>query len=241
MDNINEQGQKYYVNSKNIAYKNKYVCWIDIMGTKNTMLESNEIAANFILRFHQAVLSMKERFTDMKYYPVMDGVYITAEKYDRMQRMLKELFTDLATMFCQQKANRHRFVIRGAIAYGAVIDGSLITSNVCQISPNYRKLMLLGLPVILAYQSEKEAPPFGLYIHESARIPKNFQGRYFIWLCNDSSGITKKLHKSINSYFNWCYAYRLYLQLDESKINRYKEQVKEFFGCLQWSPNRNNM
>lgn len=233
MDNINKNKQKYYVDSNKIKYKNKFVCWIDIMGTKNTMLESNEKAANFILRFHQCVLSVKGHFADMKFYPVMDGVYITAEKYDSMQCMLKELVLDLADMFCKETENRHRFVVRGAIAYGAVIDGSMIKKDICKMNDDYKQLMLLGLPVIQAYQSEREAPPFGLYIHESARMPKGFQGRYYAWFRNDSSDIVKKLCQSIDSYFEWCDAYRLYLQLDECKLYRYKEQVKEFFGCLQ--------
>ena len=233
MDNINEQALKYYVNSKNIKYRDKYVCWIDIMGTKNTMLESNDKAANFILRFHQAVLSVKEQFTDMQYYPVMDGVYITTTDSVDMRRMLKALFHDLVDMFCAETINCHRFVVRGSIAFGAVIDGYLISSNVCKMSEDYKQSILLGLPVIQAFQSEREAPPFGLYIHESARKPKELQGRYYSWFNKRESGIDSEMCQSILSYFDWCCKYRLYLQLDESKISKYKEQVNEFFGCLQ--------
>ena len=38
-----------------------YVCWLDIMGTKNSMSESFEKSANFILRFHSAILNAKKR------------------------------------------------------------------------------------------------------------------------------------------------------------------------------------
>lgn len=68
-----------------------------------------------------------------------------------------------------------------------------------------------------------EAKPQELYVfQDGARVGNE----------NDVQKCTE-VRQTIGLYFDGCYAYRVYLQLDESKISRYKEQVNEFFGCLQ--------
>lgn len=49
---------KPQVNTAQFKSSKEYVCWIDIMGTKNTMSESFQKAANFILKFHSCVVDV---------------------------------------------------------------------------------------------------------------------------------------------------------------------------------------
>ena len=54
-----------------------YVVWLDVMGTAAIMSRSLDITSNFVFKLHSAVLDAAG--TDIKLYPVMDGVYAVAE------------------------------------------------------------------------------------------------------------------------------------------------------------------
>lgn len=90
------------------------------------------------------------------------------------------------------------------------------------------------MPMIQAYTSEPLAPPFGMYIHESARQPKILQGRYYVWSSNAKE--KEKLRNKIHQYFDWCYDYRNYLKMSAEKIVNYKQLNDEhllFMTCKE--------
>lgn len=87
---------------------------------------------------------------------------------------------------------------------------------------------MCGLPMIQAFTAEYTAPPFGVYIHESARNPADLQGKYYGWVAQN--GLDKqKLLNCIISYFNCCDYFNHYLEIDSGKIELYKKLAKEFF------------
>ncbi len=210
----------------------EYVCWIDIMGTKNSMTESFQKAANFILKFHACITEVLMQNEDVKCYPLMDGVFLTASKQDSMRQTIDKIFSEMANLFIDETKNNHHFVIRGALAYGGIIHGETINESVCDALANkedYKKSLLIGMAMIQAFNAEKEAPPFGVYIHESARKYKGLQGRFYAWkiLLQKNREI---LHKKVKAYFDWCNDYSEYLKMDSQKIVLYKKLVDEYFS-----------
>ncbi len=219
------------VNASNLTTKSEYVCWIDIMGTRNIMSESLQKATNFILRFHACVLRAITDQKNVKYYPLMDGVFITSPDAQTIQKVINVIFSNVANIFLAQERNIHRFIIKGSLAYGIVYHGHMITNDICQEiaqDEDYKKTILLGMPMIQSISMEKTAPPFGIYIHESARKYQILQGKYYKW--TDPNIDFVKLQDKVEKYFDWCSDYSEYLEMDTQKIDKYKKLVKEYFS-----------
>lgn len=221
------------IDSSKFKPSTEYVCWLDIMGTRSTMSESFEKSANFILRFHSCVVTAVDNEKKIKVYPVMYGVYISSPQKENMTRVLKAIMDKLSDLFISEAKLNHRFVVRGAIAKGEVAHGCNITDSICGIisnKENYKDTLMTGLPMIQVYSSEHLAPPFGIYIHESARMPNSLQGRFFSWCKDDKK---KTLKDAVDDYFDWCMTYHNYLEMDKSKIEHYKQMNKEHLTRMQ--------
>lgn len=234
---IDENNKKdgIFVNTQCLSPQESYVCWIDIMGTKNTMLSSFERASNSILRFHASCINATKELIDINVYPLMDGVFITSGNIHDMKEAIDGIYKGLSDVFLGQKYE-YQFVIRGSLAYGEISHGNEITKKVnAEISSNnnYKRQLLFGLPMIQAFNSEGEAPPFGVYIHESARTMRKedkLQGRYYDWCRGVDSILTKQsLSNALCSYFDWCEAHYNTLKMEKNKIEKYKDLVKEYF------------
>lgn len=227
---------KIVVSTDKMNPVDSYVCWLDIMGTQNSMSESFEKSANFILRFHAAVI--KAKALKAKVYPVMDGVYITTESKDDMTSFLNRIMTCLAEIFLGE-TNDHRFVVRGAIAKGMIQHGGKLQSDVC---PNvtsekgYVDSLLFGMPMIQACSSETCAPPFGIYIHESARVVGGLQCKYYFWQCD--AALSKKktlqadLKAALDSFFEWEMSHQYYFGVPFAKLEEYKKRAEEYYRIL---------
>lgn len=218
------------INADKLKASNKYVCWIDTMGTQNTMSVSLAKASNYIIKLHSCLIQAADGLDSVLIYPVMDGAYITCANKKDITSVLKKTFSFLANIFLQEKDNGKRFVVRASLAFGDIIDGNMITDDVTKhISSDYKQRILLGMPIIQAYQSEKNAPPFGIFIHESARKfdeEHKIQGRTFKWWAND---LSQKLYEAICGYFEWCRYNSLLLEMDEKKIDNYIKLAKSNF------------
>lgn len=220
------------VNTSEIKCSKEYVCWIDIMGTKNTMSESFQKAANFILKFHSSVIDIVKDEEGVSCYPLMDGIFITTPNNATIRKIIDKIFSTVGIIFLNEKKYGHRFIIKGSISCGDIAHGKSIDEKICEKLANendYKRSIMYGLPMIQAFTAEHTAPPFGVYIHESARNPAHLQGKYYGWTA--LLGLDKtKLLECIVSYFNWCEYYSHYLEIDKVKINLYKELAQEFFS-----------
>jgi hypothetical protein len=222
-------------NSKELPdTQNEYVCWIDIMGTKNIMTDSLQTASNFIFKFHTAVMECKN--PDARYYPLMDGVFITTKSKTTMESIVSTVFQKIAVEFISETKNKHRFLIKGTISYGPIIHGEDVSKDACEglaREDEYRKSILMGIPMIQAYLVERNAPPFGIFIHESARTfhePKRtrLSGKYYHW--TKDKDLRRNLLSSINDYFSWTENYSVSLNLEKSKSQYYKVVAEEYFN-----------
>lgn len=217
--------------------QNEYVCWIDIMGTRNIMMDSIETASNFIFKFHTAVMECKN--PEAKYYPLMDGVFITTKSKTTIESIVSTIFQKIATEFIDETKNKHRFLIKGTISYGPIIHGEEVSKDACEglsKEDEYRKSILMGIPMIQAYLAEKNAPPFGIFIHESARTfhepkRKRLSGKYYHW--TKDVELRKKLLSSINNYFSWTEKYSVSVNLEKSKSQYYKAVAEEYFNNFE--------
>lgn len=229
---------KILVSTDKMSPSNEYVCWLDIMGTKSSMSESFEKSANFIIRFHTAVLkaAVSKR---VRVYPVMDGVYIAVKYLDDMREAIDKIMTCLAELFLSE-TNNHRFIVKGALAKGTIQHGSKISSEVSpDMAPRsgYKQHLLFGMPMIQAFNAEKQAPPFGIYIHESARTVGGLQGRYYYWRKDVTLSNNEKLHESLRkeliSFLKWEKDHSYYLELEKTKFEEYENRVKEYYDMIK--------
>lgn len=221
------------IDSSKLKPATEYVCWLDIMGTRSTMSESFEKAANFMLRFHSCVIDAVKDEKRVHHYPVMDGVYIASPQKEALTKSIKCILNNLSDIFIAEENLNHRFVVRGAIARGDIAHGCNISNEICDIVASldrYKNTVMMGLPMIQAYTSEHFAPPFGIYIHESARVPNALQGRFYAWCKNDKKA---KLRQKIDEYFEWCCSFHNYLEMDKMKIEHYKQMNKEHLTNIQ--------
>jgi hypothetical protein len=197
------------------------------------MSESFEKSANFIIRFHTAVLKAAVS-KKVRVYPVMDGVHVVVESLDDMRDAIDKIMTCLAEVFLAE-TNNHRFIVKGALATGTIQHGSKISSEVSpDMAPRigYKQHLLFGMPMIQAFNAEKQAPPFGIYIHESARTVGGLQGRYYFWRRDEALSANKSLHsdlkKELISFLNWEKDHNYYLELEKTKFEEYKDRAIEY-------------
>lgn len=236
---MGEQYELSYVNDKVIpTASNEYVLWVDIMGTKNKMFSSVKTASIFMLKLHTAIL--QNLTSDLIAYPLMDGAYITSKSKNAMTCFITKLFASIGKDISQQKDIQHVFLIKAALAYGPVINGKEIGAGVNAIFTSneiYKNSILIGLPMVQAFNSESSAPPFGIYIHESARAFSSqeetpFVHKWWKWYLTDQRIWKMKdsdaLFDSVTRYFEQ--AQKKYILEDYAKerIEVHKEMFREY-------------
>lgn len=212
-----------------------YVVWLDVMGIQSIMGRSLSITANFVFKLHAIVT--KERVDGVVLYPVMDGVYIACQNGKILMPFLARVFTRLADEFVSTKRLDHRFVARGALAFGQVIHGADIpddaSSDLAQL-PQYRAALLLGLPMVQSHLGERSAPPFGLFVDSSARAnaPDNHGTIHHVWwpwFKKNQSKLVADLGKALDEYFVWCEERAGAISYEESRIASHKLMAKQYF------------
>lgn len=162
--------------------KNQYVCWIDIMGVQSKLLESMPQCANALYKFHETLCEV-EVWDKLETYPLMDGVYVMADRRDQMEKFLNQSFTNLAKLVNQEcltgeqddlatEKIKHAIIPRAGLAFGPILHSKDFSEEVSEIFSDYHNHMSeipMGMPMVQANQYETKAPPFGTYVHESAR------------------------------------------------------------------------
>ncbi len=208
--------------------KNEYVLWIDIMGTKNSMESSVKTSSIFICKLHVAIMEAKNK--NIHVYPMMDGAYVTSEDAEEMEKFIRKLFNSLSDTLIEEKNDYHRFLVKGSLAYGPIIHGKDIPascSDCLKENNDYVESILLGIPMIQAAKGEREAPPFGIYCDESARIsnPK-FAHRWYKWFAKTR---VPKVSRAVQSYFDYSKEHYFELDYPKEKIAEHEEKAKQYF------------
>jgi hypothetical protein len=207
-----------YFNSQHLpSAQLEYVSWIDIMGVGAAMSRSVDAVANYIFKLHSAAASCHK--TGITLYPVMDGVYVSTSDQTMMLDFVKDLFEECADEFLAVPQSRplHRFIVRAAIAFGPVIHGNSVPSqafhnaqsqNPFAAHANYQNSIILGPPMVQAHLSEQFAPPFGVYIHESARTfaPTGANPIHCAWWrwASKTDQRWRDLRSRLKTHYKWC-------------------------------------
>lgn len=186
----------------------EYVAWIDVMGVQSHMHRSISVAANFVFKLHVAALDSPGY--EVSLYPVMDGFYVTSKTRAALEAFLRSVFSQCAHAFAKEKTVHFRFVIRGGIAHGEVYHGSQIENGASKRlaeNPGYRGAIVLGPPVVDAHQIEPTAPPFGLAVHQSAKIANSAGEEAFAddwWHWYDDDFDKSEFSDRLREYYDWC-------------------------------------
>lgn len=235
-----------YFDMRNAEPSNEYVCWLDIMGTKNKMLTSVKQSSIFIFKFHVAILEAIQalepiRATKIIAYPVMDGVYLTSPEKDIILDVISKIFFSMAHQFTNANIFYHLYMIKGAIAYGPIYHGRNIANDASYIfenstnAVNYKQSILLGMPMVLACQGEKDAPPFGLFVDESARnSPCPIPFKWYRWdsnyaISSSFAGIKNAFIEKVDKYYDCCTKCSASINYPLEKIQEHKALFNMYF------------
>jgi len=217
----------------------KYVCWMDIMGTGSIMPRSLETSSIFIFKLHVAALEASES-EEIHLYPMMDGVYAVSNSKQTLLTFLEKVFSAMAVDIKENINEEHyKYVVKASIAFGPVVHGEDIPSEASNVlEPNYNGSILLGMPMVQAYQSEQEAPPFGVYIHESARAfaPDSeapFNHYWWEWFHPhgkdyDFHELAENLCQNLKSYYDWCEKNHNKIGYQIKKIKSHRDLCEEY-------------
>lgn len=171
VDGTNKKPDGIYFNSRRVKVQNRYVAWVDVLGTKAALLVSHARAANFVMRLHAACIEPSRRGIDL--FPMNDGFYACADRWGPLREFLNKVYGRLAECFTTAKNSKHRFLIRGAVAYGPVSSGQELAGDNRTLGgtagTEHIKGVVLGMPLAQTVEAERTAPPFGIVVHESAR------------------------------------------------------------------------
>lgn len=254
MDGAYGEGGKQhgvYFNNSGLEVKKEYVAWVDVMGTRSTMTRSVMASATYIFKLHTAALLSSSEASGVALYPVMDGFYVTCNKQETILKYLENVYAMIAAIFISESEDQHRFLIRGAMSYGAVYHGRDIsetafertlckTTDDSAILESYKRCLIVGMPVIQAYLAEPQAPPFGLYVHESARQvdpPKDTCPHvWYQWrgMKNRRTGAGlspwDSMKDEVDKYFRWCSAKKYSIDWNQDRISEHQRRAEEYFG-----------
>jgi hypothetical protein len=213
----------------------EYIAWVDVMGTQAAMSRSISKTANFVFKLHTAAIQAPHAAVSL--YPVMDGFYAASPGQADMMEFLRSVFQSVAEEFNQAVAPLHRFIIRGGLAFGPSVHGRNVppqASHTLSNNAHYRDSVLLGLPMVQAHLSESSAPPFGVFVHESARsfAPQGQQPLHHAWWrwANVQNQATwTALSQTLPQHLDWCSKRALPLGYAAERIKVHKEMVEQYF------------
>lgn len=205
--------------------KHRYVCWFDVMGTTAIASRSITEASIKVFKLHTAAIAAEETLRDwyrerLTMYPMMDGIYAVSSSKGALLELLRTVFTVLGEDVVESEEKHHIMAIRAAIAYGPVLAGKDMDGyNDTLEGTDHQTRTLVGLPIVQAFLSEGEAPPFGVYIHESARAfaPEQDGPFRFVWW---------KWFRSSDDEYN-----------EEELALEVRERLEEYY---EWSRNNSN-
>ena len=237
MTNQQTQGHLWFDQSK-IGLSPEHVCWLDVMGTASTMSRSIPQSANFVMKLHAAVLSASGA-KSLALFPMSDGLFVCSPSAAPLRSFLQSVFCILAEEFIKEQESLHRFLVRAAVSYGPIAKGTQLNggSFVLGNNPGYVEKILLGPPLAAAYGSEREAAPFGIFVHESARTlaPSStapFYGAHWEWWGSAHKVLAGKLKESLIAHYDWCSARPDIILYPQKEQDRHRGLLEQYFVDL---------
>jgi hypothetical protein len=201
-------------------------------------------ASNFIGKIHDAVLTQCDGQTIPKdhaltAYPVIDGAYISATHRTDLDLCLVGIMRRLAGCFVHETSHEHRFMVRGGIALGNVLEGQYLVqgSNSLKKASAYAQSVALGSAVGQAYSAEGQAPPFGFCVDITARSLSvrnqvTYPTRFWRWWSDAGEDGLKQslaLAEKLDEYFDWMKDRLLQHEYPKDSFERHKALMQEYF------------
>lgn len=224
--------------------KTRYVAWIDLMGARGIMGRSLPKAANFIGKIHEAILSQcneqsLENGHTLTPYPVIDGAYITSKYRADLDICLSGIMRRLAETFVKEQKQEHRFLVRGGIAFGDILEGAHLAkgSDTLRKSERYSHCVALGSAIGQAYSAESLSPPFGFCVDITARSistpgQPTYPSLFWRWWSDAGEDGLKQasaLASKLDEYFKWLSDRLLEHEYPKDRFERHKALMQEYF------------
>lgn len=255
-----------YFNSQHLPVPSgEYVVWCDGMGTARALGTSLHHAANFVFKLHRAfdiALSQLPADNAVRVYPLMDGMYITTPSRQHVQAVLSTAFTELAGEFLSQQEIKKQFLVRAAVAYGPTLHGADIDDRAF-VRPGpgnrnareafqqsklntTRQQLLLSPAMVSAFKTESLAPPFGIYVDDSALgIPQLVDAQdtgfpsilWKWWYPNQPSYATaQQLWTALRTYFQQALRNGRALGYNPESAKKHQGWATEYFSEFEPHP-----
>jgi len=226
----------------------RYVFWLDLMGARNLMRLSLPRAARSVMKIHAAALFAKQQHRELEINPVMDGVYGFVRDRDLLEACLAEILGGLANVFVQERVPSSRFMVRAGVAYGPLIPGNSLAMGAEILQENSRYLggTAIGMGISHAYEAEGLAPPFGVYVHESARAfaPRtkgSYPYRVNMWRWfDDDDALTWATRRTLLAHLDWLEKNPVAAQYDLDALRRHKSLAIEYFSLHELIAQKND-
>lgn len=222
------------VDARHIGTQNKYVAWIDVMGSGPKLVRSVPSAINFILKLQSAAVDCNT--ANLGLYPMNDGLFVVADDISEIRDLIKGVYERIHLANDRARGDMRKvFLARASIAYGPVFEGSSLTVAACPTMASHMNLasrMLIGPPVVNAYQGERHTGPFGIFVHESARVypPNPWSGSMMrFWTPNSKPAWLASLKKLLTKYFIYCDAHAAELDYAYDRIREHQRLAREYF------------
>jgi len=208
--------------------------------------------ANAVARLHMAVHHARNscEFSG-EILPINDGIFLASKSKNETCNVLRMTMIMLAATFLCTPVPANRFLYRGAIAFGPVVSGADLS---CGLSVKKKEKgvgeclerVMIGSPVIQAYQAETNAPPFGIAVHESARAfagegDRPFPSTHWLWwvigegerrpeIIGDFGKFKEVLRNEVASHLKWLGHYEMFNRVAEDKIKKYSSMSEQYFS-----------
>ena len=235
------------------------MAWCDAMGTGRCLAQSLHQAANSVFKLHSAFSIAQIVEPTIRCYPVMDGVYVTSSSRTVMNHALRVVFSELAREFIGKHGTSHMHMIRCGLAFGPTLhgaevpeeafygefsDGRVITRDEFESSwlKVHRQQVLLSPAMVHAYNAESSAPPFGIYVDDSAKSSPvladssdtgYITSLYQWWSGNDeATEIATHLYGQIVFYLAKAKIHSVGMSYPVDSIVRHEKLTAEYFGGL---------
>lgn len=216
-----------------------YVCWLDLMGAQNQMSTSLEESAIDMFNVHVAIDDVKSDY-DVDVYPIMDGAYIVSKEQQPLRDFLSDTIAKIAKDNVHSDSDiRYTYIIRAAVSFGPVVHGKEIpdraNSDFFEDSNSYPDSLIIGAPITQAFRGETQAPPFGIFIDESARTfapdeNRPMDRRWYEWFRHHTpyQNLARDLESRLQSYYDWCEANTHRIGYSKKKIEEHRQMTEEY-------------
>jgi hypothetical protein len=210
-----------------------FVAWCDVMGGGSIMRSVHKTAIYRVIQFQRLVLLSLKSHDAITVIPINDGVFLVSQDFDDLYTCLQDLLQRIVRVNLNKAKlgqMQYLFLARASVAYGPVTlgnDPAFEWEEIESIRPGYSKQLVIGLPVIQAYESESKAPPLGILLHETvlAQIP-SMRGPFARWQPEDDIDVVEEI---LQRYFSFQIMHQFELGFDAKKAEHYIAVAREYF------------